>query len=90
MISIAVIYECVQTITTIYPSYPLIDAASSAISRFVTSNNSNLKYLGIQALKSLVKIDTKYATQHQSIVIEALEDEDEAMKRIVSFLSIVF
>jgi AP-4 complex subunit epsilon-1 len=59
----AVVYETVKTITSIYPNNLLLENAASAISRFVTSSNHNLKYLGIVSLTEIVKINPKYATQ---------------------------
>jgi AP-4 complex subunit epsilon-1 len=80
----AIVYECVTTITAIYPNNLLLENAAAAISRFVTSSNHNLKYLGIRALTEIVKINPKYATQHQMVVIDCLEDPDETLKRRVS------
>ncbi|KAL9657487.1 hypothetical protein ABK040_016753 [Willaertia magna] len=77
----AVVFEYVKTVTSIYPNGLLLESASSAISRFVTSSNHNLKYLGIQALTQIVKINPKYATQHQMVVIDCLEDNDETLRR---------
>ena len=42
----AVVYECVKAVITIYPNTTLIDAAATAISRFIRSDSHNLKYIG--------------------------------------------
>jgi AP-4 complex subunit epsilon-1 len=52
----AVTFECIKTITSIYPNSKLIDTAAQTISRFITSNSRNLKYLGIRGLINIGKI----------------------------------
>jgi len=77
----SVVYECVCTITRIYPNDALLDAAANCISRFITSNNHNLKYLGLHGLSMIVQINPKYAIEHQMSVVECLEDPDETLRR---------
>lgn len=77
----AIVYECITTITTIYPNNVLLDAAASAISRFIRSESHNLKYIGIKGLASIVKDHPQYAADHQLAVIDCLEDPDETLKR---------
>ncbi len=64
----------------IYPLQSLIDAASNTISRFLSSESHNLKYIGINGLASIVKIDPKYTLNYQMLVVECLEDSDDTLK----------
>jgi AP-4 complex subunit epsilon-1 len=77
----AITYECIRTITSVYPHVPLLDAASASISRFISAENHNLKYLGLNSLVSIVQINPKYAAEHQLTVIDCLEDPDDTLKR---------
>ncbi|CAN0028204.1 unnamed protein product [Ectocarpus sp. 6 AP-2014] len=77
----AVVYECVRTVTSIYPNAPLLDAAAASISRFISAENHNLKYVGVTGLAAIVRDHPKYAQQHQMAVIDCLEDPDETLKR---------
>jgi len=62
----AIVYECVRTITTVYPNSTLLDEAARSISRFLQSENHNLKYLGITGLAQVVEGHPKYAADHRA------------------------
>lgn len=66
----AIVYECVRTVTHIYPNAALLDAAAASIGRFLGSENHNLKYLGVTGLASIVKDHPRYAAEHQLAVID--------------------
>lgn len=51
------------------------------ISTFLRSSSHNLKYTGIDGLARIVRINPKYATEHQFAVIDCLEDPDETLKK---------
>lgn len=78
----AIIFQCISTITSIYPITELLEVAADFISKLLSSQTSNLRYLGIRALSRIVKIDPKYAQEHQHIVIECLEDPDDTIRRM--------
>ncbi|KAF8821991.1 adapter-related protein [Cardiosporidium cionae] len=77
----AILYECVKTISTIYPSHSLLEQAAASISRFILSGNNNLKYVGVTGLAIIVQVNPSYATHHQLAVVDCLEDPDETLKR---------
>ena len=81
------IFECIRTASIIYPSEALLQACAVHVSRFLMSDNPNLKYLGVKSLTCLVSVHPKYAAEHQIRVIECLESQDETLKRkVVSVL----
>eukprot|EP00300_Choanocystis_sp_HF-7_P043308 c9888_g1_i1.p1 GENE.c9888_g1_i1~~c9888_g1_i1.p1 ORF type:complete len:1198 (+),score=305.45 c9888_g1_i1:40-3594(+) len=77
----AVSYECVRTICKIYPNTQLIDTAAAKIGEFLKSENQNLRYMGLNALSTIIQVNPKYAAEHQLVVIDCLEDPDETLKR---------
>lgn len=76
----ALVYQCLRTITRIYPSQDLLDLATLTISRFLSSTSKNLKYMGIMGLIQIVKIDPKYTLDYQNMVVDCLEDADDTLK----------
>lgn len=79
-IGYALVFQCLKCITMIYPSQSLLDLASNTISRFLSSESHNLKYIGITGLGSIVKIDAKYTLNYQAMVVDCLEDADDTLK----------
>jgi len=77
----AIIYECVKCITKIFPDHGLLELAASNISRFISSENHNLRYLGVTGLAQIVQVNPTYAAEHQMVVVDCLEDPDETLKR---------
>ena len=80
-IGFAVTYECIRTICAIYPKSSLVEAAAKQVGRFITSDNRNLRYMGIRALSFIVHVDPAYATEHQMVVIDCLEDSDLTLRK---------
>nr|XP_034987319.1 AP-4 complex subunit epsilon-1 isoform X1 [Zootoca vivipara] len=80
-ITYAILFECVQTIYTIYPKSDLLEKAAKCIGKFVLSPKINLKYLGLKALTYVVQQDPALALQHQMTIIECLDHPDPIIKR---------
>ena len=79
-IGYALVYQCLKTITYIFPSQPLIDSSTNTVSRFLSSESHNLKYIGITGLSFIVKLDPKYTLNYQGLVVDCLEDADDTLK----------
>ncbi|XP_078540950.1 AP-4 complex subunit epsilon-1 isoform X4 [Lissotriton helveticus] len=80
-ITYAILFECVQTIYTIYPKSDLFEKAAKCIGKFVVSPKINLKYLGLKALTYVIQQDPNLALQHQMTIIECLDHPDPILKR---------
>ncbi|XP_043708913.1 AP-4 complex subunit epsilon-like isoform X2 [Telopea speciosissima] len=77
----AVLYECICCVSSIHCSPKLLESAAEVTSRFLKSDSHNLKYMGIDALSRLIKINPEIAEEHQLAVIDCLEDPDDTLKR---------
>ncbi|CAD8096428.1 unnamed protein product [Paramecium sonneborni] len=80
-IGYAVTYQCVKCISGIYPQQSLLEQAANSVSRFLKSENNNLKYLGINALTQIVSISQKYVLEHQMTIVDCLESNDDTLKK---------
>jgi len=80
-IGYAIIYQCILTIVTIYPKNDLLAKAAQSTKRFFTSENPNLKYLGVKALGKIVKINPSHGVDQQAVILECLDHEDVTLKR---------
>jgi len=79
-IGYAIVYQCVKTIILIYPDNGLLSLAANTISRFLQSDDKNLKYVAISGLSLIVGVNSDYVVEHQDAIIECLEDEDETLR----------
>ncbi|CAM6082363.1 unnamed protein product [Calypogeia fissa] len=77
----AILYECIRTITSIHPHTKLIGDVAEITSRFLKHDNHNLKYMGIDSLGRIIKINPDFVEEHQLAVIDCLEDPDDTLKR---------
>ena len=60
LIGKALIFECVRTISYIYPEPELTRKAANAVGNFLSSPSNNIKYFGITSLSLLVQVSSGY------------------------------
>jgi AP-4 complex subunit epsilon-1 len=80
-IGYAIVYQCLRTICIIYPNQHLIELASTTISRFLGSDSPNLRCTGINGLALIIQINPGYVINHQQIIVDCLEENDETLKK---------
>ncbi len=80
-IGYAIVYQCLRTICIIYPNQHLIELASTTISRFLSSDSPNLRCTGINGLGLIIQINPSYVMNHQQVIVDCLEENDETLKR---------
>lgn len=77
----AIVYQCLRTICLIYPNPHLLEQASMTISRFLSSESPNLRCTGINGLSLIIQINPGYVTNHQQVIVDCLEENDETLKK---------
>ena len=66
---VAISYECISTVATIYPNNSVVAKTARSLSRFVTSTNNNWRYLGINGLALLVQVPIMLCSPHDILFI---------------------
>ncbi|CAI5483683.1 unnamed protein product [Closterium sp. Yama58-4] len=77
----AILYEAIRTVAAIHPSEQLLASCAAITSSFLKSSVHNLRYMGVDCLAQIVRINPELATEHQIAVIDCLEDPDDSLKR---------
>ncbi|EFA81397.1 adaptin N-terminal domain-containing protein [Heterostelium album PN500] len=78
----SIVYESIRVLTVVaHQDAALLESAIKNISVLLSHRYNNLRYLGINALSSIVQISPRSVTGHQLEVIECLESRDETLKR---------
>lgn len=92
---IAIIYEAIKTVVTIFPNKKMLDFASTYVSSLMQIPNPNIRYLGnlpalvviyvgLKSLANIIQFNSDYAVEHQMTIIDCLEHKDEIIRRRVS------
>ena len=77
----AVLYELVRTIFSYDSSGALRVLASNILGKFLTNKDNNYKYIAMDSLQDIARIDLPLVQKHKNIILEFLNDNDIAIKR---------
>lgn len=77
----AVLYELVRTIFGYNSSSGLRTLASNILGKFLSNKDNNYKYIAMDSLQEIAKIDLPLVQKHKTMILEFLNDNDIAIKR---------
>lgn len=77
----SVLYECVKTILDIQSTSGLRVLATNIMGRFLMSRDNNLRYVALNSLLRLVKIDPLAVQRHKTTIMDCLKDPDLVIKK---------
>ncbi|KAF4663492.1 hypothetical protein FOL47_005717 [Perkinsus chesapeaki] len=79
----AVLYECVRTIVYVGPvADPSLRVLGvNILGRFLTHKDNNVKYVALEALKSVVSVDIGAVQKQRSVILSCLTDPDISLRR---------
>ncbi|KAG6401827.1 hypothetical protein SASPL_138695 [Salvia splendens] len=89
----SLVFECVRTILTSLSEHDsAVKLAVSKVREFLSEDDPNLKYLGLQALAIVAKKDILAVVENKDLVVKALSDSDlnirlEALRLVMCMVS---
>ena len=77
----SVLYECVKTVLDIQSTSGLRVLGTNIMGRFLMSRDNNLRYVALNSLLRLVKIDPLAVQRHKTTIMDCLKDPDLVIKK---------
>ena len=77
----SVLYELVRCIFSYDSSKSLKGLGGSILGQFLANKDNNFKYLALNTLNDIAKIDIDTVQKHKNVILEFLKDPDIAIKR---------
>ncbi|MCQ2964875.1 MAG: AP-1 complex subunit gamma [archaeon] len=77
----SVLYELVRCIFSYESSKSLKGLGGSILGQFLANKDNNYKYLALNTLNDIAKIDIETVQKHKNVILEFLKDPDIAIKR---------
>jgi AP-3 complex subunit delta-1 len=79
--AMSLLYECIQTCITGLSEFPdVLRLCLAKLRTFIEHPDQNLKYLGLCAMNSLMKVFPKGVSEYRDLIVNCLEDEDVTIR----------
>ena len=79
--AMSLLYECIQTcVAGLSAHLPTMKLCIQKLRAFIEDADPNLKYLGLTALNSIMKIHPRAVAEHGDIILRCLEDDDNTIR----------
>lgn len=78
---ISILYELVRTINGIEADTALKSLSSTILGKLLVNRDSNYKYIALNTLREVVKLDLATVQKHKNTILECLKDNDISIKR---------
>jgi AP-2 complex subunit alpha len=79
----AVLFEAINLAIHVDPESQVVAAASKLLGRFILAKETNVRYLGLDAMAHLAAVSESLSPikKHQDIIIASLKDRDISVRR---------
>jgi AP-1 complex subunit gamma-1 len=75
-----VLYELVRTVFGIESNSGLKSLGSTILGKFLSHKDNNYKYIALNTLQEVAKVDLASVQKHKNIILECLKDTDTSIR----------
>ncbi len=77
----AILYECARTIVTVESSPALKTLGINILGKFLENKESNTRYVALNLLKKVVKLDYDAVQRHKAIILDCVRENDVSIRK---------
>mmetsp|Transcript_3763 Transcript_3763/g.4217 ORF Transcript_3763/g.4217 Transcript_3763/m.4217 type:complete len:885 (-) Transcript_3763:299-2953(-) len=77
----AILYECVQTIMGVESIGGNRSMAVNILGRFLGNRDNNIRYVALNLLAKVVRLDAQAVQRHRNTIVECVKDSDVSIRR---------
>ncbi len=77
----AILYECARTIVAVESSPALKVLGINILGKFLANKDSNTRYLALNLLKKVVKIDYEAVQRHKATILDCVRENDVSIRK---------